>query len=94
MIRALSQYFSGVSPVFIDGLTYVLIAFFSAVTAVLSSDDAANFLTPIVLFWSKSVCQAIGAALLALKMFRSTSFAEHVEQKKKNGDTNPPFQKP
>lgn len=82
MIRALSLYFGGISPVFIDGLTYVLIAFFAAIAAALSSDEAAKFIAPTALFWSRTVCQAFSAALLALKMFRSTAFAEHVEQKK------------
>lgn len=90
MIRALSIYFGGISPVFIDGLTYVLIAFFGAVAAALSSDEAAKFITPTILFWSRTVCQAIGAALLALKMFRSTSFAEHVEQKKQETKPSDP----
>lgn len=86
MIRQLSLYFAGISPAFIDGLTYVMIAFFGAIAAALSSDEAAKFILPTVLFWSRTVCQAIGAALLALKMFRSTTFAEHVEQKKQESN--------
>ena len=82
MIRGLAAYFAGVSPVFIDGLTYVMIALVGAIAAALSSDEAAKFIQPTMLFWGRTVCQSVGAALLALKMFRSTSFAEHIEEKK------------
>jgi hypothetical protein len=91
MIRKLAAYFEGVSPVFVDGLLYVLIAIVGATSAVLTSDDAAKYISPTLLFWLKSFFQLFGAGLLAMKMFRSTSFAEHVEKKKRNGDTAPPF---
>jgi hypothetical protein len=82
MIRYLAKYFADVSPAFIDGLTYVLLAFVTAVVATLSSDEAAKYIRHDVLFVIKSFFQANGAALLALKMFRSTSFAEHQQKKK------------
>jgi uncharacterized membrane protein len=91
MIRWLSNYFQGVSPAFVDGALYVAIAFVGAIAAAMSSDEAAKFISATVLFWARTFFQSVAAALLALKMFRSTSFAEHVEQKKKNGDTAPPF---
>lgn len=87
MIKKIQVYFSGIPSVFIDGLIYGLIAFFTAWTAILSSDDAAKYIVPAVLFWSKGFCGAANAVLLALKMYRSTSFADHQKEKKDKENT-------
>lgn len=85
MIRRLSNYFGQVPPVFLDGLLYMLIAVFGAVQGYLSLDDSAKWVDPQILFWLKGVVIVCLTSVTAIKMFRSTAFAEH--QRKKNGDT-------
>jgi hypothetical protein len=70
-------------PVTFDGWTYVLIAFFGAVAAAFATDDAAKYIDPAPLWLLKNLCTAISASLLALKMFRSTAYADY----KSNGKT-------
>lgn len=71
-----------IPPVFIDGLTYVLIAFFGAWAATFSTEEAAKYISPQVLFWLRAVCASSGATLLAMKMFRSTSYSDHQQAKR------------
>jgi len=88
-------------PCHIDGLIYVLIAFFGAASSALSQDDAAKYIEPATLWLSRNLCTAIAAALLALKMFRSTAYSDYlnkikwVEKQKENPDglhePNPPL---
>jgi hypothetical protein len=82
MLRWAQNYFISLKPVFIDGTLYVLIAIFQYLQTEFGSDDAEKFLAPMALFYIKLVVGPIAAALLALKMFRSTSFADHKEEKK------------
>ena len=67
-------------PVHVDGLIYVLIAFFGAIASALGSDDAAKYIMPATLWYAKNICTAVAAALLALKMYRSTTYRNDVEQ--------------
>lgn len=92
MIRALSNYFGQVSPVFIDGFLYMLIAVFGAIQGYLSLDDAAKWVNPQILFWMKGVAIVCLTSVTSIKMFRSTSFAEY--QRKKNGGNTTTFVKP
>ena len=73
----------------IDGWTYVLIAFFGAWASAFASDDAAKWIAAVVLFWLKWGCASISASLLALKMYRSTQFADHRQEvrARNSGDT-------
>lgn len=61
---------------FIDGLTYVGIALLGYVIGQLSSDDAAKYVDAQFLFWLKMGVGSSSAGLIALKMFRSTSYAD------------------
>ncbi len=70
-------------PVHLDGLIYVLIAFFGSWTALLGSDEAAKFISDTPLFWSRGTCTSLGAAMLALKMYRSTAYSDW--RKEQNG---------
>jgi len=81
MLRWLSNYSKSVPPVFIDGTLYVLIAVFGTVQSMFTTEEAYKYVPPYVLFWGKSVLGTMLAAVSALKMFRSTSFAEHLETK-------------
>jgi hypothetical protein len=69
------------SPVAVDGWIYVLIAIFGTLTASFSSDDAGKYIPAMSLFYIKSFCAAAGAGCLALKMYRSTTFAEYKQAK-------------
>jgi len=61
----------------IDGWLYVGVAVCAAITASLGSDDAAKFISPEYLFRLKTIVGAIGAGMLAGKMYRSTTFANN-----------------
>ncbi len=90
MIRSAIQKLASIPAVFIDGSLYVLIALFGALSAAFSTDEAAKYLHPEHLFWLRTICNVNAAWLLALKMFRSTSYSQHVvvaEEKKKLEDT-------
>lgn len=91
MIRYLHSYFSSIPPVFIDGLLYVWIAILTFLTTQIGSDDASKYIEAQTLFWLKTSIGTVSAAVVALKMFRSTSYADHQQEKKRTGDTAPPF---
>lgn len=59
-----------------DGYLYALIAISGSIAASLSTDEAYNMFPPKTLFWSKAVVGSIGAGALAVKMYRSTTFAQ------------------
>lgn len=60
----------------IDGTLYVSIAVFTFLQGVFGSDEAVKLMPVMLLFISKVTVGAIAAGSLALKMFRSTQFAE------------------
>ncbi len=82
MLHIVANYFATLPAVFIDGLIYVILAMNATVTAILSSDTARTLIGPVYLFWVTSINAMIGSGLLALKMFRSTAFADHQQDKK------------
>jgi hypothetical protein len=79
-----------IPPAYIDGFLYVSIALFGFLATAFGSDESAKYISPQALFWLRTICGASSAGLLALKMFRSTTFSEHVA-KRESGNTNPPF---
>jgi hypothetical protein len=88
MIKRVQQYFSTLPAVFIDGTLYVCVGLFTFLTASFSSDDAAKYVSPETLFWVKVVLGSAGTVALNMKMFRSTTFADHQVEKKKTGNTD------
>lgn len=82
MLLKLQKYFSQIKPVTVDGALYVLIAVFGTCITVLNSDDAYKYFNPYVLYYSKAIGAILLAAVSALKMFRSTSYSEHLDAKK------------
>lgn len=60
----------------IDGWLYVGVAVCAALTASLGTDEAVKYIAPEYLFKLKTVTGAIGAGMLAAKMYRSTTFAQ------------------
>jgi hypothetical protein len=87
MIKAIQRYFAGIPPMFIDGCIYVLLAVFTFLQTQFGSDEAAKYISPQILFYVKATVGSLSAGLLALKLFRSTGYAEHVAEKK-SGLTN------
>lgn len=64
----------------IDFMLYIAIAVCAAFVAMFSSDDAAKYIAPATLWWTKNIFEVLGAAALAAKMFRSTQFADDKKQ--------------
>ena len=80
MLRRFVNYIQRPPPIpaaYIDGTLYVLIALFSALSGVCGSDEAAKWISPVALFYARSFVVVTSACVVALKLFRSTSFAEH-----------------
>lgn len=71
-------------PIFIDGLLYAAVAIFGFLQTQFGGEEAVKLLSPQVLFWVKTVVGALAAGALAVKLFRSTAYAEH-QAKVKNG---------
>lgn len=76
-----------IPPVVIDGTLYVSIAMFTALQSSFGSDEAAKFIALQTLFWLKTATGALLAAALSLKMFRSTSYGDHLKPKESTGNT-------
>lgn len=71
-----------VPTVYIDGALYAGAAIFGFAQGFLSGEEAYKYVTPpSVLFWIKLIVGCAAAGCLALKMFRSTTFAEHQQEK-------------
>jgi hypothetical protein len=68
-------------PVVFDGIVYFAIAVFGYLNTSFGSDEAAKYISPLALFWLRESCGAIAAGALALKMYRSTTFAEYRQAK-------------
>ncbi len=89
MIRAAVQYFASIPAVVIDGTLYVAVQMLTVLSTQFATDESAKYVDPAVLFWVKIAIGELAAGVLALKMFRSTSYSDH--QREKKGDTKPPF---
>ena len=63
-------------PVQVDGTLYICIACFVFIQSYFTSDESYKYVSPYFLFWMKFVVGLLGTIAGALKMFRSTSYAE------------------
>lgn len=90
MIKALQKYLYSLPPVFIDGILYAMIAWFTFNQSYLGGDEAAKWIEPETKFWINWVIGSGATVFAAIKMFRSTTFAEHQAQQSKipNKDEN------
>lgn len=84
MIRAAARYFAQIPPVFIDGLLFVLIAWFIFNQSYLGGDEAAKYIEPKMKFWLNWGMGSVASMCGALKMFRSSAYADHQHEKKNN----------
>ncbi len=78
----------------IDGVLYSCIALFGFLQAYFSSEEAYKYLNPYVLFWIKAAVGGLGSVAGALKMFRSTTFADHKEEQSTNSKVTVTVQSP
>lgn len=85
MIQYLANYFKRVPPMFIDGLLYLLIGWFTFNQAYFGGDEAAKYIQPETKFWINWLIGSGAVICTSIKMFRSTAFAEH---KQSTGQTN------
>lgn len=76
-----------IPAVWIDSNLYMIVAFFGSWQLSFASDDAEKYITGEMLFWLKGSVASLAATALALKMFRSTQFADH-QKLKQNGNTD------
>ncbi len=83
MIKAFQKYLYSLPPVFIDGVLYVMIAWFMFNQSYLGGDEAAKWIEPEVKFWINWLIGSGATIFASIKMFRSTTFAEHQAQKPK-----------
>lgn len=71
-----------IRPVHVDGVLYICIAVFGFLQTYFGSDDTYKYINPFVVFWILAVVGTLGAAAGALKMFRSNTYNEHLQEKK------------
>lgn len=83
MIKAFQKYLYSLPPVFIDGILYAMIAWFTFNQSYLGGDEAAKWIEPETKFWINWMIGSGATIFAAIKMFRSTTFAEHQAQKPK-----------
>lgn len=79
MLAKIQKYFINIKPVYIDGSLYVLIALFGAMEATFNNDEVYKYVNVYVIFWMKQIIIWSLAIVGALKMFRSTSYSDHVD---------------
>jgi hypothetical protein len=65
----------------------MLIAVFGSMQTLLTSDDAYKYFNPYWLYYSKFVTAVALAAVSALKMFRSTSYSDHLNKQNEKPPT-------
>lgn len=82
MLLRLNKYLSDIPAIVIDGALYTALAMVLFLQNQFASDEAGKFISLEWLFYIKTVVGVFAAGLLAVKLFRSTAFAEHKQQKK------------
>ena len=71
----------------LDAIIYVSVAILGFLMTQWGSDEAGKYISAQALFWLKTGTGATSAGALALKMFRSTTYAD--SKKGKNEDIKP-----
>lgn len=82
MILWTYRYLAQIPPMWLDGLLYLALAVLTQMQNDFSADDVLLYVGPVLLFWlKKSIGWAVAGAL-AVKLYRSRSFADHQDAKK------------
>lgn len=89
MLRYIHKYFTSIPPVFLDGTLYAAVAWMIYNQGYFGGDEAAKYLEPETKFWINWVVGSLATVCGAIKMFRSTAFAEHQESKKDVNNLDP-----
>jgi hypothetical protein len=71
-----------ITPAQLDGALYIMIAVCGAVQTFFSSDEAYKYINAYLLFYIKCSAGIVLAGVGALKMFRSTTYSDHLKDKK------------
>lgn len=74
-------------PMHTGWLLYGSTIFFGGLTEGLQSDGAKSLITPSILFWLVLLCSVTWKTALGIKMYTSTAYADHQQEKKSNGNT-------
>lgn len=88
MLKAAANYFASIPSVFIDGFLVVLVAWFVFNQSYFGGDEAAKYIEPAIKFWLNWFIGSGAIICGAIKGYRSTTFAQHQQQKEKH-ETNP-----
>lgn len=88
MLVALQKYFSQLPKVWVDCTLYACILSFTYFQGYFSSDEADKYVSPKTQFYLLCFLGWGATVTGGIKMFLSSSYADHVEQKKaSNGNT-------
>jgi hypothetical protein len=86
-ISNLGDTIRSVPDVWIDCGLYIGMGLTSFWALFFGTDEASKYIAAAPLFWLKCTVGSLDALLLAAKLFRSTAFAGHVEQKRSDETT-------
>ena len=89
MIRKSINWILAIPAVVIDGGLYVTVAMILAMQTTFTSEEAYKYVAPYTLFWIKATLGTVGSGLAALKMFRSSSYADHIKEKETKENETP-----
>lgn len=82
------KYIYNFSAAQIDGMLYCLISGWIAVQSIAQSPETFQYCNPYMIFYGKSLATVLLAMAAALKTFRSRSYGDEQDEKKKSGNTN------
>ncbi len=94
LLFSLYNSWKGIPPVFIDGTIVVLIAFLTFWETAVSGDEAAKYISAILIFWLKHTIGSLAIVLVTLQSFRSRIFSDHLKKKEQNENNTQFITKP
>ena len=72
-----------ITPTQMEGLLYTAIGVSTANLGVLTADEVWKYLNPSLVFYLKWGTILFNSLVVSLKMFRSTSYSDHLKEKDK-----------
>lgn len=83
-VKAFYNSFTGVPASFIDGVLAVGIAFLTAISLGLASEESYKYIDPYVRFWTVLIVGAFVQGLHALSKYRDNTFQRHLDKAEKD----------